>query len=59
MGAREVVPLRLRHSRTVDLMNRFSQLPKWQQELIREDMETAFDNRIKVMERINTAKRNH
>ena len=40
-------------------MNRFSQLPKWQQELIREDMETAFDNRLKVMERINTAKRDH
>ena len=59
MGAREVVPLRLRHSKTVDLMNRFSQLPRWQQELIREDMETAFDNRIKVMERINTAKRDH
>jgi len=35
------------------LMKRFSKLPKWQQELIHEDIETAFENRIKVMERIN------
>jgi len=39
-------------------MKRFSKLPKWQQDLIREDMETAFENRIKVMERINDEKRN-
>ena len=42
-----------------DLMRRFARLPKWQQHLIREDMETAFENRIIVMERINEiAKRN-
>jgi len=34
-------------------MKRFLALPKWQQELIREDMETTFENRILVMERIN------
>jgi hypothetical protein len=33
-------------------MVRFSRLPKWQRELIREDMKTAFENRIKVMEKI-------
>jgi len=49
----EVVPLRLRYDKTVVLMKRYSRLPKWQRELIREDMETAFENRIKVMERIN------
>jgi len=54
----EVVPLRLRRTKTHALMNRFSKLPKWQQDLIREDMETAFENRIKVMERINDEKRN-
>ena len=47
----EVVPLRLRYDKTCALMKRFSKLPKWMQELVREDMETAFDNRIKVMER--------
>lgn len=36
-----------------ELVKRFSKLPKWQQELIHEDMETAFENRIRVMERIN------
>jgi len=35
------------------LMLRFSRLPKWMRELIREDMETAFENRIRVMERVN------
>jgi hypothetical protein len=49
----EVVPLRLRYDKTVVLMKRFMRLPKWQQDLIREDMETAFENRIEVMERIN------
>ena len=34
------------------LMLRFSRLPKWMQETVREDMETAFENRIRVMERI-------
>jgi len=58
MGEVEVAPLRLRRTKTQALMKRFSKLPKWQQELIREDMETAFENRIKVMERINDAKRN-
>jgi hypothetical protein len=48
----EVVPLRLRHDKTAQLMRRFGRLPKWMQELIREDMETAFENRIVVMERI-------
>jgi len=52
MKDHEVVPLRLRHDKTCSLMGRFSKLPKWTQELIREDMETAFDNRISVMERI-------
>ena len=42
----EVVSLRLH------LMKRFGELPKWMQELVREDMETAFENRIKAMERI-------
>ena len=42
----EVVSLRL------SLMKRFGKLPKWMQELIRDDMETAFENRIEVMERI-------
>jgi hypothetical protein len=36
------------------LMKRFRLLPKWQRELIRKDMETAFENRIKVMERVNS-----
>jgi hypothetical protein len=53
MSSIEVVPLRLRHDKTCALMKRFSKLPKWQQELIREDIETAFENRIRVMERIN------
>ena len=53
MSSVEVVPLRLRHDKTCELMKRFSKLPKWQQELIREDMETAFENSIKVMERVN------
>ena len=35
------------------LLERFQKLPKWQRELIREDMETAFENRIVVMERVN------
>ena len=46
------MPLRLRHDKTVVLMKRFGKLPKWMQETVREDMETAFENRIKVMERI-------
>jgi len=54
MGCVEVVPLRLRHDKTCVLMKRFSKLPKWQQELIREDMETAFENRIRAMERVNS-----
>ena len=32
------------------LMERFGKLPKNMQELVREDMETAFENRIKAME---------
>ena len=47
-----VVPLRSRHSRSARLMTRFGRLPKWMKELIREDMETAFENRIVAMERI-------
>ena len=46
------MPLRLRHDKTVALMKRFGKLPKWMQETVREDMETAFENRIRVMERI-------
>ena len=52
MTSVEVVPLRLRHDKTCALMKRFSKLPKWIQELVREDMETAFENRIKAMEMI-------
>ena len=48
----EVVPLRLRYDKTCSLMKRFGKLPKWMQETVREDMETAFENRIKVMEKI-------
>ena len=48
----EVVPLRLRYDKTCSLMKRFGKLPKWMQELVREDMETAFENRIKAMEMI-------
>ena len=48
----EVVPLRLRYDKTCALMKRFGKLPKRMQELVREDMQTAFENRIKVMERI-------
>jgi hypothetical protein len=50
----EVTPLYFGNSKPIKLMHRFSKLPKWQRELIREDMETAFENRIRVMERINT-----
>ena len=57
MGNIEITPLRLRRTKTHDLMKRFNALPKWQQDILREDMETAFENRIKVMERINNAKR--
>jgi hypothetical protein len=53
MNGTKVVPLRLRYDKTCSLMKRFSKLPKWQQEILRQDMETAFENRIKVMERIN------
>jgi len=54
MGKNVVVePLRLQRTKTHDLTKRFARLPKWQQDLIREDMETAFENRIIVMERIN------
>ena len=48
----DVVPLRLRHDKTTQLMRRFGRLPKWMQELIRGDMESAFEGRILVMERI-------
>jgi len=53
-----IEPLRLRRTKTHTLMERFAKLPKWQQDLIREDMETAFENRIAVMERVNSATRN-
>jgi hypothetical protein len=52
MSSIEVVPLRLRHDKTCALMKRFGKLPKWIQELVREDMETVFENRIKAMEMI-------
>ena len=48
----DVVPLRLRYDKTAQLMGRFGRLPKWMQELVREDMESAFEGRILVMERI-------
>ena len=46
----DVVPLR--NGKTAQLMRRFGRLPKRLQDLIRDDMETAFENRILVMERI-------
>ena len=46
----DVVPLRI--GKTAQLMGRFGRLPKWMQELIREDLETAFEGRILVMEGI-------
>jgi hypothetical protein len=52
MSAVDVVPLRLRNDKTTQLMRRFGRLPKWMQELIRGDMESAFEGRILVMERI-------
>ena len=52
MDSCDVVPLRLRRDKTSSLMKRFSVLPSWMRELIREDMETAFENRILVMERV-------
>jgi len=55
----EVVPLTFGRSKTMKLMKRYIGLAKWQRDIIREDIETAFENRIKVMERINNAKRNH
>ena len=48
----DIVPLRLRHDKTAQLMGRFGRLPKWMQEMVRGDMETAFENRILVMEGI-------
>ena len=48
----DVVPLRLRNDKTAQLMTRFGRLSKWMQELVREDMESAFEGRILVMERI-------
>ena len=48
----DVVPLRLRHDKTAQMMSRFGRLPKWMQEMVRGDMETAFENRILVMEGI-------
>ena len=48
----DIVQLRLRHDKTAQLMSRFGRLPKWMQEMVRGDMETAFENRILVMEGI-------
>ena len=48
----DVVPLRLRHDKTVQLMSRFGRLPKWMQEMVRGDMASAFEGRILVMEGI-------
>jgi hypothetical protein len=52
MSAGDVVPLRLRNDKTTQLMGRFGRLPKWMQELIRGEMESAFENSFLVMERI-------
>ena len=46
----DVVPLRI--GKTAQLMSRFGRLPKWMQELVRGDMESAFEGRILVMEGI-------
>ena len=48
----EAVLLYFGNSRPMKLMHRFSRLPNWMQVMVREDMETAFENRIKVLERI-------
>ena len=42
----------LRNGKTAQLMSRFGRLPKWMQEMVRGDIETAFENRILVMEGI-------
>ena len=46
----DVVPLR--NGKNAQLMRRFGRLPKWMQEMVRGDMESAFEGRILVMERI-------
>ena len=50
MSAVDVVPLR--SGKAAQLMGRFGRLPRWMQELIRGGMESAFEGRILVMERI-------
>lgn len=45
----------LRRDRACVLKKQFSKLPMWQQKLIIEDMETAFENRIRVMAKLNRA----
>jgi len=38
---------------------RILRLPKWMQEIVLEDINTAIRNRIAIMEMIQNAKRNH
>jgi hypothetical protein len=39
--------------------NRILKLPKWMQEIVLEDVNTAIRNRIAIMEMIQNAHRNH
>jgi hypothetical protein len=42
-----------------NLGKRILRMPKWMQEIVLEDINTAIRNRINVMEIIQNAKRNH
>jgi hypothetical protein len=42
-----------------NLGKRILRMPKWMQEIVLEDINTAIRNRINVMEIIQSAKRNH
>ena len=41
------------------LGKRILRMPKWMQEIVLEDINTAIKNRLAVMEMIQNAKRNH
>jgi hypothetical protein len=42
-----------------NLGHRILKMPKWMQEIVLEDINTAIRNRIAIMEMIQNAKRNH
>jgi hypothetical protein len=42
-----------------NLGKRILKMPKWMQEILLEDINTAIRNRIAIMEMIQNAKRNH